>query len=209
MRLRVVWRVLMWSTLGTTLAAGAAIHGAVSDSNGKPLEGAQVELVEPFKAGNPVTATTITDNVGHCEFNNVGPGRYQLFASKVTEGYGDPLASFFAAGRPEAPDITVTDEGATFDINIDVGAPGGFLKGSIVDSTSHAPIPKARIKMVIIDDKDRFISFGPDENGSFETPVPAMPIDISLSAPGYQSQEMKISVASKGHKQLFFRMKGE
>ena len=206
MRLRVVWRVLMWSTLGTTLAAGAAIHGAVSDSNGKPLEGAQVELVEPFKAGNPVTATTITDNLGHYEFNNVGPGRYQLFASKVTEGYGDPLGSFFAAGRPKSPDIAVKDEGATFNINIDVGAPGGFLKVRIADSTSHATIPKARIKMVIIDDKNRFISFGPNENGYFETPIPAMPIDISVSAPGYQSQQMNISVASKGHKQLFFRM---
>jgi hypothetical protein len=151
---------LTWASFGTTLALGATIRGAVSYGDGKLVGGAQVELVEPFKAGNPVRARTRTDDAGFYEFANVGPGGINCLRSRPMKAMEIRSIRFLPPGRPESPDVTVKDEGETLNANIDMGAPGGFLKGRIVDSTLQAPILNARVRKVIIDDKDRFVSFG-------------------------------------------------
>lgn len=152
---------LVHLVLGYASASAATVHGIVTDGNNQPFVKARVELVQPFRAGNPITAATSTDSGGYYEFNVVSPGRYQLFASKPKEGYGDPLGSFFAAGHPVAPYFTLKDENEILGINIDVGQPDGILTGDIRDQESEQPLPQASIRMVILDDASKFVQFGP------------------------------------------------
>ncbi len=192
--------------VGQTVLCASTIHGFVSDYDNRPFTAAQVELVTPFLAGNPIAATTKTDSRGYYEFTGISPGEYQLFASKPEAGYGDPLGSFFAAGHPTAPELTVKSSDEMFNVNIDVGQPGGFLKASVIDEESKTPLPVG-VKITLVDDPAIYLSFSSDQSGHFDTTIPALPINVSVSAPGYQAQTIAVSVGQKEHKELTFRLK--
>lgn len=77
-------------TVPASTARQAVISGKIMDSDGDPLEEANVELLGEFwhngKLDHLSTAglTTSTNDLGQYRLANIRPGRYYLFAQKVS-----------------------------------------------------------------------------------------------------------------------------
>jgi protocatechuate 3,4-dioxygenase beta subunit len=132
-------RYLTMLFVATQLSRAAAIHGIVTDDRGRPVAGVWV-TADNLMAGSRVIVRasgqqlghgtipeTITDERGRFTIAGVAPDKYWLFTHKEESGYGDTGTTIYAAGRPAAPEVTLSDAAATAEVTINLGRPAGFL----------------------------------------------------------------------------------
>jgi hypothetical protein len=167
-------------------AHSATVKGIVIDDLRMPVAGAQVHLIDPYKAGSILDTYVSTDSSGRFTIATVKPGDYKAYAAKPTSGYGDPVFAFFSAGMPPAPYIHIRRQDDVIDVVVNIGSPGGVLMASIIDSSSQAPIVAARYRLSLESRPDLYYSASVGEGGKIETPVPAMPIKFVVMVPGYR-----------------------
>lgn len=81
---------------------GPIVSGAVTDTNGVPLAGARVELLE---AGGSAAASQTTDEVGAYQLRAPAPGHYLL--SAALDGYVPARTPIDVANRPAVRTLTL------------------------------------------------------------------------------------------------------
>lgn len=200
-------RISALCCLHAYLIPAATVEGFVVYGDGKPVLKAQVEVVNPYQARGSVTEYVYTDQEGYFKVSGLSPALYMVYSSKEDEGYGNTESAFFAVGRPKVPEITIRDSDETVRVKVDLGSPGGFVKGAIIDERTREPVPGSSLWFAIQADPGKFLSFRADEHGSFETLVPSQPLVLSASAAGYQAQEVTLSLKSGEHKSLTIELK--
>ncbi|MFN8493248.1 MAG: Ig-like domain-containing protein [Caldilineaceae bacterium] len=133
---------MVMNNINAQLAMTGAITGTVTNRNGEPLDGVNIDLFrdhsneigqQPWQQQN----TTVTHDGGHYNLSNLDPGRYRLkyyvYGSPriyATEFYND--AGDFA----QATNITVTSGLTTANLNAVLDAPG-HITGHVTDEAGH------------------------------------------------------------------------
>jgi hypothetical protein len=177
------------------------INGTVTDSDGKPLVGAKVSVKgHVYTEGSP--APVITDDKGGYHVTNVKIGRRittpgttgPVSDEKVDETSID-VAVQLADKKPGAATIEKpkTGDNTVPPIKLDPLLPPGQLKVAVRDLKSGKPIANAT---VTIQGANKNFQSGADGIGSLDL-APGT-YKISVSAPGYKSQDLDVTIEPNG-----------
>jgi hypothetical protein len=163
----------------------ATITGRVLDSEGRPVPAATISVFPMDVAVSGGMPGTTTDQEGRYRLHLPAyPGKTRLSARKESVGYPDTQGLLFASGKESMPEVKLTPGVNLEGINIHLGAPDGILEGVVTDAKTHTPVSKARITLHRDEPESIYsTSLGPD--GQFLFALPPVPIEITVSAPGY------------------------
>lgn len=155
------------------------IHGTVTDaSNGQPLSGATITVT------GQATWTAATSTDGSYRITDITPGSVTISASKT--GY----QTVSGAGNITAGGTLV------FSPSLSTTAPApttGELKGTVVDSSTGAPIQGAVISIA----GAKTYNTATDASGSFSiTSVEAGAYTLSIAASNYTSQNYTVTISA-------------
>jgi hypothetical protein len=69
-----------------------------------------------------------------------------------------------------------------------LAGPGGILSGAVVSANDGKPITSnsSRYRLALEDKPELFISSTVNENGEFTTPIPHVPITMTVTCEGYE-----------------------
>ena len=221
--------VVKGSNTAPTLALATAVapvlgtvNGSATDSSGKPIAGAQVELLPPFpiplggtstgavggtviKWPLPSVRVASTDQNGHYSFDNVPAGTYTVSAS--AQGYETATSPSFAVAKGDntAPTLALTPipppvfgsvSGAVTDSN------GKPLAGALVElSPPGKPVPLGPTsgQPIIFPPPWPVLVTKTDANGHYNfDKVSTGTYVVSASADGYQSATSAPFTVSEG-----------
>lgn len=162
------------------------IQGRVQTERGKPLAHAEISAAEAYGPINHRLRRTQADEHGAFTLSNIAPGVYRVTASKSEEGYGDPEAAVFSAGRPAMPIVTVKPGGVVRDVIIDVGVPGGHLDAVVIDKATGQPLENGRFIIIATDGKKMSLTGSIHEGGKVRTALPLVPFSLQVIVAGYK-----------------------
>jgi hypothetical protein len=177
---------------GQAAAERAAVSGRVFEADGHPLANAKISAFPMDVAiSGSLPGMAITDEQGRYELVLPAyPGRTRLGAIKESAGYPDTQGLLFASGKESMPVVTLQPGVRLEGVDIHLGAPDGVLEGLVIDSRTRAPVSRARITLHR-DQPDSMYSGSLPADGSFRFALPAVRIDITVTAPGYASWKYK------------------
>ena len=154
--------------ISMTLVPTGRVEGAITDSGGRPIEGAVV------RAG---TASSTTNPTGHYLLIHLRPGTYQVRVE--VEGYSPARATV----------DTETGTTSTRDISLEEA---GSVRGTITDSTTLLAISGALViadgRVAISDDAGEYLIDG----------VAAGSHTVSVSARAYEDADQLLTVSAGG-----------
>jgi len=193
--------VFVSALLASNAAAQCRIEGTVRGLDGAPIAGALVRVQGPGLP-SPLTATSSAD--GRYVVDNVKPGQWVkivAYRNGLTVSQGFTLVTLFVeqvdlTAQPESP---VAMGSAELDPG---GGPSGGVRG-FVRADGGAPVAGARVTinnttvMAIADSSGRY-AFGGLRSG--------LPIELNVSAAGYQNGTSEIVVPSGGHTEADFAL---
>ena len=197
--------LLFWG-LACCNSYSATIQGSVTNANGEPVARAAVEVINPYQAQAGLIQYVWSDVNGRFKREGLPPGDYMVFASKPDAGYGDTRSAMFAVGL-KVPEIKIHELEEIVDVTVNIGSRGAFLTASVVSMLDSSPVPRALVKIALEAAPDKFMSFGVDQQGSFHILVPARPIIVTISAPGYDDQAVPLSLSEDEHKAISIALK--
>ena len=172
----------------------ATVQGTVINVSGEPIAAASVEVVNPYKPETGILDYVRSDVNGHFKKEGLTPGQYMVFASKPQDGYGDTRIAMFAVGL-KIPELAIHTTDEVVDVEVNIGSRGGYLNGSVLDAQDSSPVTGAHVKVVLETAPDKYMSFGVGEQGNFTVLVPARPIIVTVRAPGYEDQQLSLSLS--------------
>lgn len=126
------------SDLALVLDRGGVVDGFVLDHNGRPVEGADIQLFAPSNVFARIDSRSLkgrTDATGYFKVSGIEVGeRTQLYASARKQG--------FAKVRSSIIDLTARKPEATTQLRL---KPGGVVTGKVTDK-QELPVPGALLK---------------------------------------------------------------
>jgi hypothetical protein len=161
----------------------AAIEGRVLDSQNRPISEARISVL-PMDGFSGTLPTAQTNKDGKYRLNSPPLGRTRLCAVKESEGYPDTQDLLFASGQEVMPEVNLTPKAYLYDIDIHLGSPDGTLEGVVVDAITGSPIARARLTLHRKVPESMY-STSLEEGGHFAFALPSVPIEITVTAPGY------------------------
>jgi len=166
-----------------------SVNGVIVDSTGRPMAHAFVEAIPRASNGGKGTVGSRLNPWSPADAQgrftiSVPPGRYKIRAKDEADGYPDPVYWLNADPTAVFPEITVEQESIS-DVRVVLGKKGGILEGSLRDSATQLPIPKAKITIREAGKPEAFVEVFTDGAGNFEYTVPSKPIQIVATASGY------------------------
>ena len=166
--------------------AYGAIMGRVLDKNGNPLRAAIVEISPVDQpAGDNSLPSAVTDEEGRFFLDGIPPGKHLIYASKEEEGYPSTFDIFFV-DPAKVPRVNVENNQVTENIEVRMGSKAALFSGTVRDAKTGRPVQNVEITLSLVGGESSYLAFGADENGGFERLVPAVPLFIKVSAPGYR-----------------------
>jgi hypothetical protein len=172
-------------------AVSATVEGVVSDSSGNPISGAKVNIANPYGASGGVIRYVMTDSDGRFSMKSVKAGKYDVYAQKPTSGYGDPEFAFYSIGRPPSPQVDIKAADKSVNVIVNLGEPGGILKAAVVDEETGEPVTTARYRLSLMQKPNTYLSSSVTVEGTIDTPVPPLPLDIAVTALGYEGAHLR------------------
>ncbi len=125
-----------------------------------------------------------TDKNGFYRLVSPPFGKAWLCAVKPSSGYPDTNSLLFAPAKDDRPEIFLSP-GSELDQDIHLAPPDGILEARVIDAVTKATAPDVRI-MMRRRNPDAIYSKTISRDGHFLYALPAVPIEINVSAPGYQ-----------------------
>ena len=187
--LQLIKLCVAWFTLSSLCLFGqtesAIVSGHVFDSEGRGLPGAKI-VVFPLEVSlSGPLPFAMTDETGRYRLISPPFGKTRLCAVKESAGYPDVNGLLFFSGKEQRPIVNLT-KGAQLEEDIALGEPDGILNGTVVDSSNLKPVQTARMTLRRLDNVSAFLSTGLPKDGHFLYALPAVPISITVTAPGYE-----------------------
>jgi hypothetical protein len=166
------------------------IEGTVLDSGSRPVERVRVSILSEQCAVIGIQPRATTDSRGHFLLSGVPVGLSGVYGQKPEAGYPDTTAAIYLDDSAPPPKVTVHTGERVSGVIVRLGNKAGSIFGEILDADTLQPVISARIRLSIPDNERIMFSKGTDRSGRFELLVPARPIRIVVSAPGYESWEL-------------------
>src|SRR5436309_7246404 len=126
------------------------IAGRVLNPEGQPVSQATV-VAEPEGFITGLMPSANTDEKGRFSIKGLMPGRYKVYASKESDGYPEPISTFYMGNSVKVQEIAVSEE-QTAEVVVHLAAKAGKIIGKIVDATTAEPVIDARIILRRVDD---------------------------------------------------------
>lgn len=185
--------------------APAVVIGRVLDYQGQPVAGARISMM-PESGFSGILPDAETNDRGRYRLVSPPCGFVWLVAVKESAGYPDTNALLFAPEVDTRAKVFLAP-GSYVEQDIHLGPPFGVLEGSAVDAKTGAPVSKARILMRR-DKPESMYSATMPPDGHFVFALPPVPIEISITAPGFlpwrykdaQSGSTKLVLQSAEHR---------
>lgn len=169
-----------------TSTSSVTVTGRVVDSDEKPIGGARISVFPMDQAISGNLPQAFTDQDGRYTLT-VPPfsGRTRFCAIKEAAGYPDTQGLLFKSETGFMP-IEHLIAGTHITVDIKLGQPDGTIEGIVVDSKTHSPVPKARITLRREEPEAMYSGTIPPD-GRFFFALPAAPISLTITAPGYKT----------------------
>jgi len=177
-----------------------AIEGRVVDPAGKPVEKAKLHIVPVGGIENGRVIFYWSRNDGRFSIDGLAPGVYDVFVSKEDEGYADTQMFFYSTTESQ-PTRVVVSEQPSVDVTVRLGPKAAKIRGEVRDSVTGAPIGDASIMFKRPENKNMFLSTSLnniDLPGSFEFLLPAAPLTMKVTAPGYEDWTYRVAAGPDG-----------
>ena len=165
-----------------SLPESAIVTGRVLDAESQPVPGAKISIF-PSVAFSGMLPCAVTGQDGRYRLVSPPYGEAWLSAVKQDAGYPDTNALLFAPEVDTRPTV-VLSPGSRLEVDIHLGHPYGTFEGSVTDGKTGAVVKNARITMHR-EKPESMYSATVAQDGHFIFALPAVPIEISISAPGY------------------------
>ena len=166
-----------------------SISGRVFNLERKPVAGAVVYAErEHFLMG--VMPFAQTDEQGMFSITRLEPGTYQVYAAKEEDGYPLPTYPFYSGGTVIIPQVSVGAGKVTPDVAVFLAPKALKLSGRVKDAVTNRHINRAQITLRRVDNPNYYFQTGLDEQGSFKILVPAVAVQVEVSAPGYKKRDL-------------------
>jgi hypothetical protein len=141
--------VFATSALAQTKQPTGEIRGTVTDQSGKPVSAATVYAVPQGLFNDAIPRSVKTDSNGVFDFRGgFQLGAYKLYTRKDADGYPDPLDTFYADLKAEAPEARLSVDHPVSTVTVTMGRQAAVLAGRIIDRDSGAGL---RAKLAILD----------------------------------------------------------
>ena len=200
--------------IGIARAQNSSVSGHVYDSEGHPLAGARV-IPFPLEVGmSGLVPSAVSTADGSYRLALPAYGRTRICASKEGAGYPDTTSAIFLSGKENEPVVNLVAETHLYDIDIRLPPPDGRLDLTVTDKNSGLAIPNARI--TLRRDEYPSVMYATDigETGHFYIELPNRPIQIFVTAGGYQTFRYKdpitgnqsITILPHQHKMIVVQM---
>jgi len=169
--------------------AGAVLAGRVVTAGGEPVAGAEIVLCSVSWRGQPAGIQALSDATGHFQFTDLGPGVFDLrasrngFAAKVVLGVESPAVS---------QTVRAVDLG-----EITLG-PGAAIEGRVTDRRG-APIAQAEVRIECPDffpwnllpgARNEPLATGPDGRFRIEDLTPDSLCSLSIRHAGHTAAQL-------------------
>ena len=171
-----------------------SIEGRVVDLAGKPVEKARLHVVRVGGIENGRVIFYWSRKDGRFSIDGLDAGVYDVFVSKEDEGYADTQMFFYSTTESQPTRVVVSDQPSA-DVTVRLGPKAGKIRGEVRDSVTGAPIGDASITFKRPENKNMFLSTSLnniDSPGSFEFLLPAAPLTMKVSAPGYEDWTYRV-----------------
>lgn len=166
------------------LTSFQGIEGRVVDSEGNPVEAVQV-VVAPTLTGLLLGATTNKD--GYFAVNAVSEGMHEVWTQENDSDIS-PTGLFFSGGLPQrhVANVYVLAGQVTSNVVLETPPKLAKLAGRVFDATTNQRIVAYTITLRRVDHPDYYMQMGPDEDGSFDIPVPPVAITVEITTTAHQ-----------------------
>jgi hypothetical protein len=162
------------------------ILGQVFNAEGLPVSNARV-IAYPVMPLEGVLPAAVSDKEGRFSIAVEQMGKFVLAASKMEEGYPNPVNAFYNPTPDALTEVMVEGNQAPPFVTIRLGAKAGKITGRIVDAETNQPVGEVRISLCRVQAPNycqRHTAQQPLER--FQFLVPAVPFTMHVSAPGYE-----------------------
>ena len=181
--------------------AGYRISGEVRDLEGKPLRGIVVMAI-PLAGPEKFATTTTSDANGKFVLPMRNAGSYRVLYNDEPHGYIAPRTQFYEDPNNPSPQLTLTDEAPTTQLNIIIRK-NGALTGQAIDAQTMLPIDDVKFTMCQVANRSVCWSFSSKStDGIFSIRTPFVPFTIKVTSHLYEDwfgptgeQLQQISVA--------------
>src|SRR5438477_7493886 len=185
----------MLLTLALTLVASLqsgptySIAGQLRDSEGKAAAGVRVSAYIPDLAANkqrPPGSSAVSGADGRFVINLERPGKYAVIYDGRDRGYLTQSIPFFRDPNNPPPQVVLTDEAPTAQVNISMSK-NGVLSGQAIDAQTQLPID--HVAFLICHAENRSICWntsGKSSDGNFSLPAPFVPFTLRITSADYE-----------------------
>jgi hypothetical protein len=161
------------------------ISGEVRDLAGKPLYGIQVTAIL-IDVQQKVAAGTTSDANGRFVLTLRGAGTYRLTYNEEPNGYPAQRTPFFQDPNNLPPQVTLTDQAPSAEVNILIKKSGG-LTGQAIDAQTLLPIDNVTFRMCHAERRSPCGGISSKSaDGTFSVPTPFVPFTLMVTAANYQ-----------------------
>jgi hypothetical protein len=161
------------------------IKGTVVTENGLPVADAIVYLF----GENGKSPVTSTNENGEFSFSNLPTGYHKVIAFKESAGFPNMLWSFYSETYEGKGMTSVYVDGTQRDTNavVNLGPEFGHLLIRVIDADTKKPIGNAEVAMNRKGEPKTLLRSGANKPDGFDLLLPPnIPIEFSITAPGYQ-----------------------
>lgn len=174
-----------------------AVEGSVLTPEGRPARGALVFAErENFLKG--IVPVVRADAEGRFVLKGLEPGTYKVYASKEEDGYPLPTSLFHTGGATAIPRVSVREREVTPGVLVHLAHRGATLVGRLTDAVTKRAVKAAQITLRRADNPAYYFITGPGQQGEFNILVPAVPITVEASAPGYEGKRLRDHFPQQG-----------
>jgi hypothetical protein len=145
-----------------------------------------------------IEPTATSDDQGHFLLRGVPPGLDGVYAQKPEAGDPDTTAAIYLDDSALPPKVTVRSGETVAGVVVRLGNKAGLISGEVVEEENSQPVVAARVKISIPDNDRIMLSVGADRAGHFQLLVPARPVRLVVSAPGYSTWQFLGSQGQPG-----------
>jgi hypothetical protein len=170
------------------------ISGELRDETGQLFSGATVCAIPTGGTVLRVRDKTCTESDAQRKFsvNLTQPGKYQVSAAKMSEGYMPAYIPFYRDPKILSPEVIVGDENRHASLSLALGPKSGLITGKVIDEARDTPVRDfvVWVSQARTPNADTHEIVKGSRSGRFRIFAPPVPFRLRVVAEGYEDWVM-------------------